>query len=199
MDNYPITKSAASILLTDYGEFTIEIYVDREGREHVVLSRGQFSALEPVLVRVHSECITGEVFHSRHCDCKSQLDKALQMIGAASAGAVIYLRQEGRDIGLSNKIKAYDLQRQGLDTVVANEQLGFLPDARTYEVAAAILESLGIRTVRLMTNNPDKVEQLSALGITVAERVPLAVPPNGVDDAYLEAKRIKLGHWLETI
>lgn len=147
-------------------------------------------------MRVQSECLTGEVFHSLLCDCRPQLDLAMRKIAQSGSGAVIYLRQEGRDIGLSNKILAYELQRQGLDTVEANLQLGFPPDARDYATAAAILTALGIRRLRLMTNSPDKVTKLSDHGLEVVERLPLVVPANGFNNKYLETKRDKLGHFI---
>ena len=151
---------------------------------------------EPALVRVHSECWTGEVLRSQKCDCREQLDQALLAIAAAGAGVVVYLRQEGRGIGLGNKIRAYALQEQGMDTVDANRMLGFDDDERTYELAAAILKNLGVLRVALLTNNPRKVEGLQAHGIEVVERVPLSVTPNEHNADYLEVKARRMGHTL---
>ncbi len=191
--------SAATILKTEFGDFHLAIYLDNKGREHVALSQGNITTPEPVLTRLHSECITGEVFHSLHCDCGQQLALTLDTISKTGRGLLIYLRQEGRDIGLTNKIKAYELQRQGMDTLEANVALGFAPDARHYDVAADILKELGVNKIKLLTNNPDKIEQLEKLGITVTERVPLEVPPNGFDDAYLRVKKDKMGHLLSEV
>lgn len=191
--------SAETILTTEFGDFAIKIYQDKQGREHVVLSQGDLNTAEPVVTRLHSECITGEVFHSIHCDCGPQLNQALKTINQFGRGLLLYLRQEGRDIGLTNKIKAYELQRQGMDTIEANKALGFPPDARRYDVAAEILRNLGVVSVKLLTNNPNKVEQLTALGIVVAERVPLEIDPNGFDDDYLRVKKNKMGHWLTRV
>lgn len=191
--------NAQTILPTEFGNFDLRVYQDAKGHEHVTMSQGDLHDPEPVLMRVHSECLTGEVFHSTHCDCGPQLARTLALISRTGRGLVVYLRQEGRDIGLINKIKAYELQRQGMDTVEANQALGFPIDARRYDVAAEILADLGVQTVRLLTNNPDKVAQLEALGITIAERVPLEIAPNGTDDNYLKIKKEKLGHWLTSV
>lgn len=191
--------SAATILKTEFGDFHLAVYADTKGREHVALSMGNITTPEPVLTRVHSECITGEVFQSLHCDCGPQLARALDAISKIGRGLLIYLRQEGRDIGLTNKIKAYELQRQGMDTLEANVALGFPPDARHYDTAVEILQNLGITRLRLLTNNPDKIEQLENLGIEIVERVPLEVPPNGFDDAYLRVKKHKMGHLLSGV
>jgi GTP cyclohydrolase II len=166
--------------------------------EHMALVVGPADALasgEPVLARVHSECWTGEVMHSKKCDCREQLDRALREISRAGKGVVIYLRQEGRGIGLGNKIRAYALQEQGLDTVDANRMLGFGDDERSYDVAAAMLADLGVRKVALMTNNPKKVEGLAAHGLSV-ERRPHAVPPNEHNADYLAVKAKRMGHRL---
>lgn len=191
--------SASTILQTEFGTFHFSVYVDKDEKEHVVLFLGDLNTDEPVLVRVQSECLTGEVFHSLACECGPQLVTALKKINAQGRGILIYLRQEGRDIGLTNKIKAYELQRQGLDTVQANEKLGFPPDARTYQTAAMILKNLGIKSVDLMTNNPDKVKQLEGFGIEVHERIPIEISPNGIDDTYLTVKKNKLGHVLTQV
>jgi GTP cyclohydrolase II len=164
--------------------------------EHVALVHGSVTGREAVPVRVHSECITSEVFGSLKCDCKQQLDWSLREIARLGAGAVLYLRQEGRGIGLANKIRAYELQARGLDTVDANRSLGLPDDARSYEAARDMLEHLGIQSVRLMTNNPDKVNALSALGVRVVERVPVIVPATKFSKGYLEAKRDRMAHEL---
>lgn len=191
--------SAKTILSTEFGDFDLKVFQDEQGREHLALSQGDLNSTEPVLTRLQSECITGEVFHSLHCDCGSQLIKAMTAIGQAGRGLLIYLRQEGRDIGLTNKIKAYELQRQGMDTLEANVALGFPPDARHYDAAVEILQNLGVQSIKLLTNNPDKIAQLENLGIIVAERVPLEIPPNGFDNAYLRVKKNKMGHWLNQV
>ena len=166
-----------------------------DGQEHVALVIGAFSG-KPPLVRLHSECLTGDVFGSLKCDCGPQLKEALHIIDAAGAGVLLYLRQEGRGIGLANKIRAYSLQDRGLDTVDANRRLGFADDERDYGHAAAMLLALGIAEVRLLTNNPDKVEGLEAAGIRVAERVPHQMPPNPHNSDYLATKRKRSGHLL---
>ena len=179
-------------LPTEVGEF--RIFVVREGdKEHVVLIKDPL--VEPVLLRIHSECFTGDVLGSLRCDCGEQLHYALYRIGK-EGGILIYLRQEGRGIGLFNKINAYALQDEGYDTVQANHQLGFEADMRRYEIAGRILERLGIRRVRLMTNNPHKVWDLRRYGIEVVERVPIEVEPNEYNADYLRTKKVKLGHLL---
>jgi len=162
----------------------------------VALQTGDISGDEPVLVRLHSECFTGDVLGSQRCDCGKQLHGALQKIGQAQRGIFLYLRQEGRGIGLANKLAAYALQEQGVDTYDANVQLGFRPDERRYDIAALILRQMGVSRVRLLTNNPDKVDQLRAAGIDVVERVPLEVPANQYDQAYLKTKRDRFHHQL---
>ncbi len=162
--------------------------------EHVALVLGELEGQSDVLVRVHSECLTSEVFGSLKCDCKEQLDVALAAIARAGAGAVLYLRQEGRGIGLANKIRAYALQSRGHDTVDANRLLGLPDDARQYDVARDMLDHLGVASIRLMTNNPDKVTSLRALGVRVGGRVPVIVPPNPHSARYLEAKRLRMEH-----
>lgn len=157
---------------------------------------GDVSA-EPPLVRIHSQCLTGDVFHSLRCDCRSQLELALEAIAAAGAGILIYEQQEGRGIGLMNKLRAYQLQDEGADTVEANERLGFEADLRNYEMPAAILQSLGVEAVRLMSNNPDKIQALERAGIVVTERVPCVVPPLASTAAYLRTKKEKMGHLIE--
>lgn len=194
-----MVQTATTILHTKFGDFNLAVYQDEKGREHVALYMGEPAKQSPVLVRVHSECITGEVFGSLHCECGPQLTAALSLIGEQGCGVLLYLRQEGRDIGLTNKIKAYELQRQGLNTVEANLQLGLPADARTYDGAAFILRDLGVTEIALLTNNPDKIAQLQALGIVVAKRVPLEITANGFDDAYLQVKKNLMGHLLTQV
>ena len=167
--------------------------------EHMAIVRGDISRGSSVLCRVHSECWTSEVIGSLKCDCREQLDSALEKIAAEGAGVVVYLRQEGRGIGLGNKIRAYDLQNQGADTVEANLQLGFHADARNYELVLPMLQQFGIESVRLMTNNPRKIDALGKLGIQVAERVPLLVNRNAYNDNYLNTKQAKLGHMMNPV
>ena len=162
--------------------------------EALALVHGDPSGREAVLARVHSECLTGEVFGSQRCDCRAQLERALERIAGADAGVLVYLRQEGRGIGLGNKVRAYALQDQGHDTVEANLALGFAPDLRSYEIAAAILRDLGVASVQLMTNNPEKIEGLRQAGVTVTEQVPHWVESSHLSHDYLEVKRSKLGH-----
>ncbi len=164
------------------------------GKEHVVLTLGDVADGEPVLARLHSECLTGDALFSLRCDCGEQLHAALTAIAAEGRGALLYLRQEGRGIGLINKIKAYKLQDQGADTVEANEALGFGADQRDYSICQPMLEHLGIQRLRLMTNNPRKVQALEELGITVVERLPLKMPHNPHNQKYLATKAGKLGH-----
>lgn len=194
-----IIKIASAKLPTTFGLFTIIIYKSLEdGLEHVVLLKGSKTE-EPTLARIHSECLTGEVFTSLRCDCRDQLIKSLTEIGEAKSGILIYLNQEGRGIGLANKIKAYALQEKGYDTVTANEQLGFAADPRSYEVAAQILKDLNICKISLLTNNPDKINQLENFGITVNKIIPLEIAPNPTDIGYLKTKKNKMGHKLKLV
>jgi len=190
-----IRKKETSNLPTEYGNFKAVVYECDKGLHHIALVKGDIKGKD-VLVRVHSECLTGDVFHSKRCDCNEQLDKALKLIGKGD-GVLLYLRQEGRGIGLLNKIKAYNLQDGGMDTVEANEKLGFKADARDYTVGVQILADLGIKRMRLMTNNPKKIEGLEKYGIKIVERVPLITKPTTTNKKYLEAKKEKLGHKLE--
>lgn len=193
-----ILKESSASLPTKYGTFTISIYKDDNGTEHVVLTKN-LQKDKPMFVRIHSSCMTGDIFGSLRCDCGPQLEHSMKLLGEQESGLLIYLHQEGRGIGLRNKIKAYALQDQGLDTVEANEKLGFPADARHYDAAAAILQELGITDIRLLTNNPDKVEQLTKYGIKVVERVPLEIPPNTYNHKYLETKKQKLHHELHLV
>ena len=180
------------------GEFKAIVYGnDVDDFEHVALVKGEISEEEPVLVRVHSECLTGDVFGSMRCDCGSQLHAAMQMVNKEGRGVILYMRQEGRGIGLANKLKAYALQDQGMDTVEANLQLGFKPDLRDYGIGAQILRDLGVRKMKLMTNNPKKIVGLQGYGIEVVDRVPIESVPVPENLGYLQCKRDKMGHLLE--
>jgi len=193
-----VRREAEALLPTRFGEFRILGYRDTlTGEEHAALVMGSWAPEEPVLVRMHSECLTGDALHSLRCDCGFQRDLALQRIAEEGKGVLVYLRQEGRGIGLVNKIKAYHLQDQGLDTVEANLALGFPPDLRDYGVGAQILYDLGVRKMRLLTNNPRKVRALSGFGIEIVERIPLRAGDNPHNERYLQAKKEKLGHWMD--
>lgn len=192
-DVQPFVKKAYSAELpTVHGQFQMTIYHDSEGKEHIALVMGAID--DTPIVRVHSECLTGDVFGSVRCDCCEQLHAALASIGQEGSGILVYLRQEGRGIGLTNKVHAYALQDQGLDTVDANLHLGLPADGRTYSIAAAILSDLGVNKVRLMTNNPRKVADLEAQKIKVVERIPHEVPSRPENERYLNTKAEKLGH-----
>ena len=185
-------------LPTKWGDFTIfALEQPSDAKEHVAIGMGDLSAAEPLLVRVHSECLTGDAFSSLRCDCGPQLEAAMQKIAAEGRGLVVYLRQEGRGIGLLNKIRAYALQDEGQDTVEANLNLGFKADQRNFAIAAEILTSLGVKKVRLMTNNPRKVEALRQAQIEISERVPLKIGSNPHNEGYLSTKHGKLGHLLD--
>jgi len=184
-------------LPTEFGDFDLQLFEDEFNKEHLIISKGDLTSEEPLLIRVHSECLTGDVFTSHRCDCGEQLHAALQKISDLGRGAVLYLRQEGRGIGLRNKLLAYQLQEQGVDTYEANVQLGFAPDERDYTIAVDMLDYLGIKSVKLLTNNPDKVEQLSSLGINVVDRVPINIKPQKENKYYLQTKKIKFNHFLD--
>jgi GTP cyclohydrolase II len=191
----PITRRVARANLpTRYGTFEVFVYDSAEGKEHVALTLGAVDDGGPVLVRAHSECLTGDVLGSARCDCGEQLDDSLRFLQERGRGILLYLRQEGRGIGLANKISAYALQEQGLDTVEANLALGLPEDGRDYRIAAEMLLDLGVRQARLLTNNPVKVEGLERHGIEVVERVPLRISPNPSNVGYLRTKREKMGH-----
>lgn len=191
-----LQRIAEARLPTPFAQFSITVFAAADGKEHVVLSLGDLTGSEAPLVRVHSECLTGDALFSLRCDCGFQLDAALAAIAKAGRGVVLYLRQEGRGIGLGNKIRAYALQDQGSDTVEANHQLGFPADAREYDLAVQLLRELGLRRIRLMTNNPRKLDALMRDGIEIVERVPVESGLNPHNEAYLRAKADKLGHWL---
>lgn len=195
MSNKPTVHAK---LPTKWGDFTIHaLEKSSDGKEHVALAMGDLSNNEPLLIRVHSECLTGDAFSSLRCDCGPQLEAAMQKIAEVGRGMIVYLRQEGRGIGLVNKIRAYSLQDQGQDTVEANHNLGFEADLRTFEVAAEILSALGVSQVKLMTNNPRKVSELKQANINVVERVPLKFGRNPHNEDYLSTKHGKLGHFLD--
>ncbi|GBD93842.1 riboflavin biosynthesis protein RibBA [bacterium BMS3Abin05] len=190
-----VREAAVANLPTRFGEFVIHIYESAiDPNDHVALVKGEIDPEKPILVRVHSQCLTGDIFHSLRCDCGDQLEKALQRIKKEGQGVLLYMRQEGRGIGLANKIKAYHLQEHGKDTVEANEALGFKPDLRDYGIGAQILLDLGVRKIRLMTNNPKKIVGLKGYGLEIVERVPLEATPNPLNIGYLQTKRDKLGH-----
>jgi len=192
-----IRREGQTRLPTVHGEFTAIVYENiLDGSDCIALVKGIVDDGEPVLVRMHSECLTGEVFGSLRCDCAEQLRAAMQAVEQEGRGVIVYIRQEGRGIGLTNKIKAYALQDQGRDTVEANELLGFPPDPRDYGIGAQILADLGLRKIRLLTNNPQKRAGLEGYGLQVVERVPIEIPPNSENYSYLKTKRHRLGHLL---
>lgn len=188
---------ASSTLPTSWGVFDIHGFEDTEtGKEHVALTLGVLDAELPTLGRIHSECLTGDALFSLRCDCGFQLQTAMQNIAEAGQGFILYLRQEGRGIGLLNKIRAYELQDQGANTVEANEKLGFAADMRKYDMILPMMEKIGIKHVKLMTNNPRKVKAMQELGIQVVERIPLQVGKNRYNEAYLKTKSTELGHMM---
>jgi len=193
-----VRVAAVAELPTRFGDFRIvAFWNNRDAKEHVAIVRGNVIGAKDVPTRLHSECLTGDVVGSFRCDCRDQLTTALEKIGQLERGMVLYLRQEGRGIGLINKVRAYALQDQGLDTVEANLALGFRDDERDYAIAAHMIQSLDVRSIDLMTNNPRKVEQLTRQGVTVGQRLPHVIPPNPHNRFYLETKANRSGHWID--
>jgi 3,4-dihydroxy 2-butanone 4-phosphate synthase/GTP cyclohydrolase II len=199
--NKSVMRSAATAKLpTEYGDFKIHVYENqRDGQTYVALVRGEIGDGEDVLMRVHSSCLTGDVFHSERCDCGAQLEAAMQRIATEGRGVILYLNQEGRGIGLANKIRAYALQDQGYDTVEANERLGFDADLRDYGLGVQILSDLGVRSMRLLTNNPKKQAGVESYGLQVSELLPLEIPASESTRRYLTTKKEKLGHLLSSV
>lgn len=192
-----IVRQADVALPTKYGDFHVVVYTSKiDDFEHVAIVRGKIDETTPVLVRVQSECLTGDVFGSLRCDCNGQLEEAMKRIAAEKSGVLLYMRQEGRGIGLLNKLRAYALQDKGMDTVEANAALGFADDLRDYGIGAQVLVDLGVKQIRLLTNNPRKIVGLEGYGLTVVERIPLKIPHTDRNKKYLDAKKLKLGHWL---
>ena len=191
---------AAPVMPTEYGEFRVHAYrSDITGEEHVALVKGEIHEDDEVLVRVHSSCLTGDVFHSSRCDCGEQLTRAFELVAQEGKGVILYLLQEGRGIGLINKLRAYELQDGGDDTIEANAKLGFAPDIREYGTGSQILRDLGVRRMRLVTNNPAKYVAIEGFGLEIVARVPLEIAPSNTTRKYLEAKKKKLGHILELV
>jgi 3,4-dihydroxy 2-butanone 4-phosphate synthase / GTP cyclohydrolase II len=195
-----VREAVRAQIPTPYGPFTlIGFENDIDGKEHVALVKGDINPEEPVLVRVHSECLTGDVFHSMRCDCGDQLDRSMEMIEDEGKGVIVYMRQEGRGIGLINKLRAYHLQERGRDTVEANVELGFAPDLRDYGLGAQILVAVGVRKMRMMTNNPKKIVGLEGYGLEIVDRVSIEIPPTEENKKYLQTKKEKMGHILEVV
>lgn len=192
-----VQRVVSTHLPTMFGDFHVHLYKsETDAKEHIALTKGEIRRDEATLVRVHSECLTGDVFHSLRCDCNEQLHSAMKLVEKEGSGVIVYMRQEGRGIGLSNKLKAYKLQDEGADTVEANEKLGFRPDLRDYGIGAQILRDLGVGKMKLMTNNPKKIVGLHGYGLEIVERVPLETHPNISNEKYLQTKRDKLGHFI---
>jgi 3,4-dihydroxy 2-butanone 4-phosphate synthase / GTP cyclohydrolase II len=196
----PVSLVATAQLPTEHGDFVIHVFESRlDGATHVALVKGDLGDGQQVLARVHSSCVTGDIFHSSRCDCGQQLDMALARVAAEGRGVVLYLHQEGRGIGLANKIRAYALQDRGRDTVEANEQLGFEADLRDYATAVHMFQLLGVKSLRLMSNNPRKLEGVTGDALVITERVPLEVEPSDANRRYLKTKKDKLGHQLTSV
>ena len=197
-DRICVKVDAVADLPTRFGRFKIvAFWNNRDGKEHVALVHGNVMGASEVPTRLHSECLTGDALGSLRCDCRDQLEVALKRLSSMDRGLLLYLRQEGRGIGLRNKVRAYALQDRGLDTVEANRALGFRDDERDYQVAAHMVASLNVESVRLMTNNPDKIAQLQRYGVTIASRIPHVIPPNEFNRAYLLTKAVRSGHQME--
>ena len=195
-----IDRVAETVLPTEFGEFNLAVYKSVvDNKEHIALVKGKVDGKKNVLVRVHSECITGDLFGSKRCDCGNQLEYSMRKIADKGEGVLLYMRQEGRDIGLINKLKAYNLQDKGYDTVSANKELGFPADLRDYGIGAQILVDLGLSTIELMTNNPKKVVGLAGHGLEIAKRIPIEIVPNGRNHKYLKTKKEKMGHILKHV
>lgn len=186
-----------AFLPTKFGKFQIYGFSTSDGKEHVALVKGDITSDKNVPVRLHSKCLTGDTFGSKRCDCRDQFESAMKMIGKKKIGVIIYMDQEGRGIGLLNKIKAYALQQEGMDTAEANNKLGFASDLRDYEDAADIIRLLGIKKVAVITNNPEKIKQLKSSGINVVERIPLIMKTNKYSEDYIKTKKQKLGHMID--
>jgi len=187
------TRVAVAKLPTSFGDFEAVTF---SGMNDIALIKGEVKGKKSVLVRIHSECLTGDAFGSKRCDCQDQLHLSLSLLAKSDCGALLYLRQEGRGIGLHNKIRTYELQEQGLDTVEANRALGFQDDERTYDIAAFMLNYLGVSSIKLMTNNPEKVISLKALGVVITERIPIEIMPSLHNANYLKIKKEKMGHFI---
>jgi GTP cyclohydrolase II len=195
-----VQNQIRSRLPTRYGEFVLHYYENTlDDKEHLALVKGVVNGRCDVSVRIHSECLTGDIFGSLRCDCGDQLSEAMRIVGQASCGVIVYLRQEERGIGLLKKLQAYNLQDQGLDTVEANIRLGYLADEREYSIAAAILNDLDVHSVKLMTNNPAKISGIENFGIRVTERIPIEIPSNADNEGYLRTKFYKMGHVLSAL
>jgi 3,4-dihydroxy 2-butanone 4-phosphate synthase/GTP cyclohydrolase II len=199
MNNERLVEKEVTVKLpTEFGDFTLSAFKQTtNGQEHLALVKGTWDENEPVLVRVHSSCMTGDIFHSHRCDCGPQLQAAMQAIEKEGRGVIVYMNQEGRGIGLLNKLKAYQLQEQGMDTVEANKHLGFKPDNRDYGIGAQILRELGVKKIRLLSNNPKKRTGLIGYGLEIIQNIPLEIKSNEHNEAYLKTKRDKLGHTLK--
>ena len=195
-----VRRVATAPLPTEYGPFHIHVYEhSASGKTHVALVRGDLRDGQNVLARIHSSCVTGDIFHSARCDCGPQLESAMERIAAEGQGVIVYLNQEGRGIGLANKIRAYGLQDLGYDTVEANERLGFAADGRDYRLGAEILRDLGVHSIRLLSNNPQKRLGMEAHGLTVSELLPLEIPASDHTRRYLQTKKLKMGHLLASV